>query len=437
MRLRRKAGTIRMHDRYRKIGSTLACVAVLAGIASCGEARHEYRLAIPGLELDREVTEELVEVFEQNSRHRISLVPLPDPAMTALEALESGVVDLALASNAQPYRQGVTTVMPLYPTVLHILYKRDRNASDVRELLVGARIYAGPVGSASRRLMLTVLRAHELSEADVELVDERVSFPDVVALYLPVSPKHISNYLQETGTIGEYQMLGLGSLDDLGAGSGLDRALLLNPRLKPFVIPVGTYGAVTPEPLVTLSVDKMLLAAPQLAETVVYDLIEELRRLQPALVARKPLLFSNLSDEFSASDSTFVLHKAAQSFIDRDAPDVYERYSGVAEVLVTLVIGVVSGSYALLQIYHRRRKNRIDRFYLEVMEIRDSALAKNNRAVRDAAIAEVRQVQNSAFEMLINEKVAADDSFRIFVTLSNDIIAELGSPIVGTGKKEA
>jgi hypothetical protein len=39
--------------------------------------------------------------------------------------------------------------------------------------------------------------------------------------------------------------------------------------------------------------------------------------------------------------------------------------------------------------------------------------------------------------MLINEKVAADDSFRIFVTLSNDIIAELGSPIVGAGKKEA
>jgi hypothetical protein len=181
----------------------------------------------------------------------------------------------------------------------------------------------------------------------------------------------------------------------------------------------------------------MLLAAPQLAETVVYDLIDELRRLQPALVARKPLLFSNLSDEFSASDSTFVLHEAAQSFIDRDAPDVYERYSGVAEVLVTLVIGVVSGSYALLQIYHRRRKNRIDRFYLDVMEIRDSALAKNDRAVRDAAIAEVRQVQNSAFEMLINEKVAADDSFRIFVTLSNDIIAELGSPIVGAGKKEA
>ena len=30
-------------------------------------------------------------------------------------------------------------------------------------------------------------------------------------------------------------------------------------------------------------------------------------------------------------------------------------------------------------------------------------------------------------QMLVNEKVAADDSFRIFVTLSNDILTELGA----------
>ena len=139
-----------------------------------------------------------------------------------------------------------------------------------------------------------------------------------------------------------------------------------------------------------------------------------------------PLLFGRLSDEFSASDSTFVLHPGAQAFVDRDAPDVYERYSGVAEVVVTLLIGVISGSYALVQIYNRRRKNRIDEFYVDVMAIRDAALAKNDQAERDAAIDEVRQLQNSAVQMLVNEKVAADDSFRIFLTLSNDIIAELG-----------
>jgi DNA-binding transcriptional LysR family regulator len=57
-------------------------------------------------------------VFEQNSRHRIEVVPVPAGFETPLDALEAGYADLALTSNAQPYRKGITTVMPLYPTVL-------------------------------------------------------------------------------------------------------------------------------------------------------------------------------------------------------------------------------------------------------------------------------------------------------------------------------
>jgi hypothetical protein len=34
-------------------------------------------------------------------------------------------------------------------------------------------------------------------------------------------------------------------------------------------------------------------------------------------------------------------------------------------------------------------------------------------------------LQDRAYDMLIHEKLAADESFRIFITLSNDIIAEL------------
>lgn len=415
-----------MKQSWRQFGTLFLWVAIVLGIAGCGEARHEYRLATPGLVIDREVAEELVEIFEESSRHRISLVPLPDPTMTSPEAIASGAADLALTSNSQPYREGVTTVMPFYPTVLHILYKNDRDADDVGELLRGASIYAGPVGSTSYQVMLTILRAYGLSEKDVEIVANADGVPDVIVLYLPLSPEAISTYLEATGTVGRYRMLSLGSLDDLGTGSGLDRALLLNPRLRPFVVPVDTYGSVTPGPVVTLSVDKMLIASPQLEQTDVYDLIEELRRLQPALHARKPLLFRRLSDEFSASDSTFVLHPGAQAFVDRDAPDVYERYSGVAEVAITLLIGFISGTYALVQIYHRRRKDRIDEFYIDVMAIRDAALAKGDPVARDAAVANVRQLQNKAVQLLVDEKVAADDSFRIFLTLSNDIIAELG-----------
>ena len=137
------------------------------------------------------------------------------------------------------------------------------------------------------------------------------------------------------------------------------------------------------------------------------------------------MLFQRLSEEFDASGSTFVLHPGAQAFTQRDEPTFYERYSGVAEVLVTLVIGLISGGYAVIQIVNRRRKNRIDGFYTDVMAIRDSISEHSSAAEKAAAVERVRRLQNEAFDMLINEKLSADESFRIFVTLSNDIVAQL------------
>jgi hypothetical protein len=39
---------------------------------------------------------------------------------------------------------------------------------------------------------------------------------------------------------------------------------------------------------------------------------------------------------------------------------------------------------------------------------------------------EIRSLQNQAFDLLVDEKLAADESFRIFVTLSNDVLRQLG-----------
>ena len=244
-------------------------------------------------------------------------------------------------------------------------------------------------------------------------------------VYIPISPQQIRGLLEQEGVAGEYRFASFGSSEDIGRGSEIDRAILLNPRLSPFIIPVGTYGDLPEEPVLTLAVDKLLVSRPDVDEAVIYDLIGEMRRLQPALAATRPLLFQGLSREFDASGSTFVLHPGAQAFTQRDEPTFYERYSGVAEVLVTLVIGLISGGYAVIQIYHRRRKNRIDRFYTDVMSIRDSISDRSSAADKAEAVEQVRKLQNEAFDMLIREKLAADESFRIFVTLSNDIVAQL------------
>jgi hypothetical protein len=404
----------------------LIALMMLGLLAGCGEQGSEFRLLVPALEFDQLVAAELVEVFEQNSIHEITLVPMPDAFATPLDAIEAGHADLAFASNAQPYRQGVTTVMPLYPTVLHILHKRDRDASDTRKLLQGANVFAGPEGSSSRLTMEAILTGLDMTGDDVSFVIHPNELPDVAVIFVPVSPEEFDTRLAGIGGAGQYNLLGFGSPEEIGTGSAVDRAVFLNPRLSPFVIPVETYKDMVPEPVVTLAVDKLLVANPDVPAAAIYDLIGEIRRLQPALSTNRPMLFRDLSEEFDAGGSTFVLHPGSQAFSQRDEPDVYERYSGVAEVLVTLVIGLVSGIYAVVQIYNRRRKNRIDVFYTRAIAIRDSVTAESTGSERAAAIEEVRKLQSSAFEMLVDEKVAADDSFRIFITLSNDILAEFG-----------
>jgi hypothetical protein len=401
---------------------------LLAGLlVSCGEQKHEFRLLEPALPFDRVIAEEIVEVFAEHSDHQIELVPIPDGEDVPLDAIESGYADLAFASNAQPYRDNITTVMPLYPTVLHILYRRGRDTTDLRSLVEGARVFAGPPGSASRQLLTAILDDMNMTEDDVVFAVDPEELPDVIVLYMAISPDRLQARILELGIEDEYQILSFGSPFEIGTGSLVDRAVLLDPRLSPFIIPMGTYGTLNPAPVVTLAVDKLLVANEELHDAAVYDLINEMHRLQPGLSANNPALFEDLDEDFESSDSTFVLHPGAQAFTQRDAPDIYERYSGVAEVLVTLVIGLISGIFAVGQIIHRRRKNRIDVFYTDVMSLRDSITDDSSMADREQAIEKVKQLQNNAFAMLVDEKVAADESFRIFVTLSNDIIADLGN----------
>jgi hypothetical protein len=226
----------------------------------------------------------------------------------------------------------------------------------------------------------------------------------------------------------------MGKPDDIEAGGLVDGAVLLNPHFRPFVIPVGTYGSATPEPIVTIAVDKILVTREELNSSVVYYLINEIQRLRPALATIHPGLFQRVGGDFDASRSRYILHAGTQDYLQRSEPTFVERYSGVAEVLVTLMVAAFSASFAGVRIYNRRRKNRIDRFYAAALNIRNSIDKLASDSARHTAINELRKLQDEAFELLVTEKLAADESFRIFITLSNDIVQQIdGLQVAGNG----
>jgi len=72
-----------------------------------------------------------------------------------------------------------------------------------------------------------------------------------------------------------------------------------------------------------------------------------------------------------------------------------------------------------------RRKNRIDRFYLETIEIRNSCKGSTDPVELREAIIRIQALKDEAFDLPVHEKLAADESFRIFVTLTEDVLSQL------------
>jgi len=401
--------------RYRQ--SILLAIALLA-LLGCERAPTELRLITPKLPVNQAIAEDFADLLDQNSAVRVTLVPAPEDDRTVLEALAAGDGDIAIITDIMPFRSDIATVMPLYPTILHVAYRKGRSADTTEELVTGATVYAGPPGSSSRFLFERITKRVGLTGDDFTYVDLGDQEPDVVVVFAPISPERLQN-------IPDYELYSMGRPEDIGTGSTVDAATLLNPQFEPFIIPTGVYGDLTPGPVLTLAVNQVLVARRDLNRATVYDLANELVRLRPALSALRPGLFQEISDDFDPSSSTFIIHPGAQDYTQRNAPSVYERYSGVAEVSVTVLIAVFSAIFGGVRIYRMRRKNRIDTFYSAVMTIKKSVDDSLSQEGRREKAKEVRALQATAFEMLVDEKLAADESFRIFITLSNDVLRQL------------
>jgi hypothetical protein len=395
----------------------IVCISML--LISCEISTDDLSVVTPLSSIDSEIAIEFSSLFDEDSNVGIEPTAYRLAEEAALDNVVAGMADLALVNNNLPYRDDISTVMPLYPTVLHIAYRAGRDASIVESLLQGATVYAGPTGSASRLVFESIVTRRGLTEDDYTYVSDTDTKPDVIIVFAPISPDRMADF-------PDYRLFTISTPAEIGTGSIIDYVLLLNPQFRPFVIPKGTYGAATPEAIVTIAVDKLLVARDDLDRSVVYDLIDEIVRLRPAMAAKRPGVFSSLAEDFDVSRSTFKIHAGTQDYLQRLAPTVYERYSGIAEVAVTLFVALFSASIAGVRIFRMTRKNRIDTFYSQTIQLRKSVSDSTPAVERQRALQTVRELQNEAFDLLVDEKLAADESFRIFITLSNDVIRQLG-----------
>ncbi len=415
---RAAASSIRLGSRGMK-GFALIGLALL--LVSCDGRVPRLRLVAGALPVDRDVAGALAELLTADTAVAVDLLPSPLEGSAALDAIDRGAADLALVANNVAFRPTVRTVLPVYSSVLHIAYRRGLDASDGQTLLRGATVFAGTPGSPTRAMLERILPRLGLTPAELTFANNLDSGPDVVVVFAPISPDRIDR-------LSDYELFSLGTPLEIGRGGAVDAVSLMFPQLRPFIIPQGVYGKKTLQPIVTVAVDTVLVGSERLQAATVYDLVERLLALRNALAAERPGWFRALSDDFDQASLTFAAHAGTRAFQRRNAPTVYERFAGVVEAVLTAFVAVGSAMLALFRFARVRRKNRIDRFYRQVLDVRQrlmsESLSEEQRAGLDQRL---RLLENEAFDLLMAERLAADESFSIFLSLLGEARRELAS----------
>ncbi len=165
----------------------------------------------------------------------------------------------------------------------------------------------------------------------------------------------------------------------------------------------------------------LLVSHRRVRPLLIYALTKTLVEQKARFAAAAPDLFRWLNSSFDADALAFPLHSGARMYINRDEPGFLERYAETLNFLVYLTALMVTGIVAFGRWRARRRKDRVDAFYQRVIDLRAQVRAHSPEASLEA----LEAIESDAFSALMDERLAADESFRIFMDLAEGLRREL------------
>jgi TRAP-type uncharacterized transport system substrate-binding protein len=391
----------------------LLLVVLSCGLVACDRGEKELRIHIPRHGSIDSVA--MQSIFEQQSDLRIVSAGL-EKHQSGLQALVSGEADIAMIENSSAFEHGVRAVLPAYKSVLHMLVREDIVFHDVEQPLKNRTIFIGNFSPAGRKFVEMAAKRQHLAEGELTIVDVlEPGKTDLIIYFGPINSRNPSWY------VPGYRLFSLDSLNPERALSSQAISYML-PHIETAIIPAQTYDIAGNEgDIHTLSVDTLLATRKDVSEGTIYRLTKTLLEQKPRFTAISQETFSGVTEDFDRLSLSFPLHSGSRRYLARDEPGLLERYAETINMLVYLFFVVLTGIVGLARLHSHRKKDRIDGFYSRIMAIRMRAMNEPHRPL----LIELQQLELEAFDSLISEKLAADESFRIFIELLTRAMNEL------------
>lgn len=340
-------------------------------------------------------------------------------AADIISAVLSGDIDFGIIAEPAVLIPGLTTVLPLYPSILHVLYKSENTPASFADVLVGKRIYAGPLGGPTSKFLAQLGDYFDIdADSYTVLGNPWVEVPDVYFVFgglLDINSRR---------KLAGYRLFSFGDADRLGKGTLGEGITLQMPNVDTFVLPEQVYGNLNRDAVLTLATRTVLVTAASTSVERVFDLTSILLANSQRLSVAYPLVKQAMNENIRLSSFTLPVHAGAQRSLEKDAPTVIQRYAQVIALGLTLSAMFGSALVALYKSRKTRKKARIDVYYNKILDLRHALQETVTEEYRHSIEEQIKSVQNEVFALLVDERVSANESLTIFLELSNKVLDE-------------
>lgn len=390
----------------RWVTRLVAALSVLLSTTACDMVDRELRMYVS--DYRQFSAESLRAIFNEQSR--LTIIDAGNfPDHSPLEILSDDEADLALVENSAAFVPGIRAVLPVYESVLHLAMRNDFEPEDFRNPLRKASFHVANRSAAGDNFVALVTRRQGLAETNYEVTNAFIpGNTDIIVYFGPIDPENTS-WLPEG-----YSLVSLANRLNPQRKFFEEGIGYSAPNMKPKVIPALTYDLPgNEEGLLTVAVDTLLVTRKDVPVSTIYELTRTFLVQKPRFNAIAPHLFSGINESFDPLNLSFPLHDGARRYLERDDPGLLERYAETINMLMYLVFLIITGFLGLGRWRAQRKKDRIDVFYERVIAIRGRIGTEESTQL----LGELDDLEREAFESLVKEKLAANESFRIFTDL--------------------
>lgn len=326
------------------------------------------------------------------------------------------------------------SLLPLHQGVLHFLVHSDSGIQSFADLR-GKVIAEGLPGSGSPPILDALLRHYEISENELErrpcgLKDAcgAMRKREVDAIIMPMGLK--SSEFEKLVDDIPLKFIGIGN--ETGPGSELEGFRLTYPFVQATMIPKYTYSVpkgdrmgVPDRGVPAVAVRAVLVGHRDLPDRIANDIARTLVENKASLSLSHASAVQ-ITEEFDSSQLQFPIHRGAHRYFHRDDPGFLQKNAEMLGFLLSLLIALIGFLVSTRKWLGQLRKNRIDRYYIELDKrldvLHESEL---NRRGLEALDEELRVMERKAIRELAAEKLEANESFRIFQSLLQETREEI------------